>query len=197
MAAKKSGKKTKKKAAKKAAKSLGAKRGKKKAARKPAKAAKKAAKPAKKAAKPAKKAAKTRKASAPKLGPSPVKTGSGATPMEIAQQLVSMMREGRMHEAEETLLAPSIESVEGVGASMAWQGKKAVFGKYRAWEADHEIHDFQIGGPWVGATGFAVRYNIDVTQKSTGQRNQMEEIAVYTVKNGKIVREEFHFGTGG
>ena len=189
MAAKKSGKKTKKKAAKKAAKSLGAKRGKKKAARKPAKAAKKAAKPAKKAAKPRK--------APPKLGPSPVKTGSGATPMELAQQLVSMMREGRMHEAEETLLAPSIESVEGVGASMAWQGKKAVFGKYRAWEADHEIHDFQIGGPWVGATGFAVRYNIDVTQKSTGQRNQMEEIAVYTVKNGKIVREEFHFGGGG
>jgi hypothetical protein len=55
----------------------------------------------------------------------------------------------------------------------------------------------QIGGPWVGATGFAVRYAIDVTQKSTGQRHQMEEIAVYTVKDGKIVREEFHFGTGG
>jgi len=69
--------------------------------------------------------------------------------------------------------------------------------KYRDWEADHEIHTMNVDGPWVGATGFAVRYAIDVTQKSTGQRSQMEEIAVYTVKNGKIVREEFHFRTPG
>jgi hypothetical protein len=52
-----------------------------------------------------------------------------------------------------------------------------------------------VEGPWVGATGFAVKYKIDVSQQSTGQRSQMEERAVHTVQNGKIVREEFHFRT--
>jgi hypothetical protein len=87
--------------------------------------------------------------------------------------------------------------VEGLGASVAWSGKKAVLAKYRAWEADHEIHDFSVEGPWVGATGFAVRMAIEVEQKSSGQRSRMEEIAVYTVQNGKIVREEFMFPAGG
>jgi hypothetical protein len=83
-----------------------------------------------------------------------------------------------------------------MGASMAWKGKPAVLAKYRTWEADHEIHDMKLEGPWVGATGFALKYQVDVTQKSTGQRHRMEEIAVYTVRNGQIVREEFHFATG-
>ena len=139
----------------------------------------------------AKKASKKKQSSAPK----PVKTGKGATPLEVAQTVVGLLRAGAMKEVEDKWLAPAIESVEGVGASMAWKGKKAVLKKYRDWEADHEIHAMNVEGPWVGATGFAVRYAIDMSQKSTGQRHQMEEIAVYTVKNGKIVREEFHFKT--
>ena len=172
-----------KKSKKKSSKSAGKKSGKK--------VAKKAAK------RVVKKSAKKAKRSASNLGPKPVKTGGGASPMQVAKNFSALIRAGRIHDAEARLLSPSIESVEGVGASMAWNGKRAVLAKYRAWEADHEIHDMQIAGPWVGATGFAVRYNVDVTQKSTGQRNQMEEIAVYTVRNGKIVREEFHFGVGG
>lgn len=130
------------------------------------------------------------------LAPKPVKTGKGATPAEAAQAVVALLRDGAAHEVEEKWLARGIESVEGAGASVAWKGKKAVLAKYRGWEADHEIHEMQVDGPWVGATGFALQYRIDVTQKSTGQRSQMEEIAVYTVKDGKIVREEFHFRTG-
>jgi hypothetical protein len=115
----------------------------------------------------------------------------------VAKQVTALLRAGKADEVEARWLAPSITSTEGAGVSMAWSGKKAVLGKYRAWEADHEIHDLAIEGPWVGATGFALRYRIDVTQKSTGQRSQMEEIAVYTVKNGRIVAEEFHFAVPG
>ena len=152
---------------------------------------KKAKKQEKKQAKAHKKASKKKQSSAPK----PVKTGKGATPLEVAQTVVGLLRAGAANEVEQKWLAPGIESVEGVGASMAWKGKKAVLKKYRDWEADHEIHAMTVEGPWVGATGFAVRYAVDLSQKSTGQRHQMEEIAVYTVKNGKIVREEFHFRT--
>lgn len=130
------------------------------------------------------------------LAPKPVKTGRGPSPAEVAASVLPLLREGKFAEVEEKWLAPSIVSVEGLGASMAWTGKKAVLAKYRGWEADHEIHEMRVDGPWVGATGFALKYSGDITQKSTGQRTRMEEIAVYTVKDGKIVREEFHFATG-
>ena len=80
-----------------------------------------------------------------------------------------------------------------MGASLAWSGKKNVLAKYRAWEANNEITAIDIEGPWVGATGFTLKYKIEIAQKATGQRTRMEEIAVYTVQNGKISREEFHF----
>lgn len=141
-----------------------------------------------------------RPAAAPKPqlgGPFPVTTGAGLSPLEVASQVVALLRTGRTEEVERLWLDDAVESVEGVGASILWRGKPAVLGKYRDWEADHEIHQMKVDGPWVGATGFAVKYQVDVTQKSTGQRHQMEEIAVYTVRDGKITREEFHFATGG
>jgi hypothetical protein len=42
---------------------------------------------------------------------------------------------------------------------------------------------------------FAVYYNYDVTFKPTGKRNNMEEMALYTVKDGKVVREQFFYRT--
>jgi hypothetical protein len=159
---------------------MAAKKGTKKAARK------------KGTARKATRKAPARKAKA-SLGPKPVKTGGGATPLQVAQDFIAMARAGKLQEIEHKWLAPGIESVEGMGASMAWNGKKAVLAKYRAWEADHDVHAMQADGPWVGATGFVVKFAVDMTQKSTGQRHQMEEMAVYTVRNGKIVREEFHF----
>jgi hypothetical protein len=161
-------------------------------------AAKKTAKKkaSKRGAKAAKKSAPKKKAGA-SMAPKPVKTGKGATPLEIAKDFAALIRAGKSDEVERKWLAPGIESVEGVGASMAWSGKKSVLAKYRGWEADHEIHSMTLDGPWVGATGFALRFALDSTQLSTGQRMQMEEIAVYTVRNGKVVREEFHFALPG
>jgi hypothetical protein len=136
---------------------------------------------------PAKKAASA--------GPKPVKTGKGPTPLEVARQFTELLRAGKFAEVEQLWLAPSVESVEGHGMSMSWKGKKSVLAKYRAWEAENEFVDPAIEGPWVGATGFAVKFVGSVLHKPTGERHPMEEIAVYTVRDGKVVREEFHFAT--
>ena len=149
-----------------------------------------AARKKKSARKPKRKAPKKKSASA---GPKPVKTGKGAAPLEIAKQFTALLRAGKYPEAEERWLGPSIESVEGVGASLSWKGKKNVLAKYRAWEAENEFVDPKVEGPWVGATGFAVKFVGHVLHKATGERHAMEEIAVYTVRDGKVVREEFHF----
>jgi hypothetical protein len=146
-----------------------------------------------KSARQAGKRAPAKRKAAASAGPKPVKTGSGPGPLEVATRVTELLRAGNTALVEQEWLAPGIESVEGHGASLAWSGKPAVLAKYRAWEADHDILSMGVEGPWVGATGFALRYKVDATQKSTGQNMKMEEIAVYTVRNGKIVREEFHF----
>ena len=83
--------------------------------------------------------------------------------------------------------------IEGVGVEMAWVGEKAVRAKGEEWMNDHEIHGATAEGPFVGATGFAVKFVMDVTTKSTGERRTMNEIGVYTVEDGKIVIEEFMY----
>jgi ketosteroid isomerase-like protein len=41
---------------------------------------------------------------------------------------------------------------------------------------------------------FCVRFVYDITNKPSGRRMTMDELAVYLVKDGKIVREEFFYG---
>jgi len=39
-------------------------------------------------------------------------------------------------------------------------------------------------------------YEFDVTFNDSGQRFKMEEVALYTVKDDKIVKEEFFYSMG-
>ena len=62
-----------------------------------------------------------------------------------------------------------------------------VRGKNEWWQANNEVHAF------LGDDQFAVQYAWDATFKPTGQRLQMTEMALCTVKDGKIVREQFFY----
>jgi hypothetical protein len=61
-----------------------------------------------------------------------------------------------------------------------------------------EVHSFTAKGPFVAHDRFVVQYDADVTEKNSKKRFQLSEVGVYTVKTGKIVREEFlpFSGTG-
>jgi hypothetical protein len=63
------------------------------------------------------------------------------------------------------------------------------------WVSSHTLHGASAEGPYIGATGFAVKFRVDVTENASGKRLLMEEVGVYTVENGKIVREEFMGGS--
>lgn len=169
----------------------------KSASKKPApkKAApKKSAKPAAKAAKGgAKKAAGGAKG---KGGMFPVSTGSGATPVQVGNTLVKMFNEGKFREIEDMYWSPDIVSCEGLGVGLEWRGRAAVEEKNREWMADHVLHGAKAEGPYVGSSGFAVKFTMDVETKSTNTREQMVEVAVYTVRDGKIAREEFMYFAG-
>ncbi|MBL0927434.1 MAG: nuclear transport factor 2 family protein [Phycisphaerales bacterium] len=149
-----------------------------------------------KAGKNEKKDKKARKADK-SLAPKPVKIGKGAKPGEIAQAVVAHVRAMKPDaELWKQHWSKKCESIEGAGVEMVWKGLKSIDAKCRAWMDAHEIHSATADGPYVGATGFAVKYTMDVTEKASGKRHSMSEVAVYTVEKGKVVREEFMYAAG-
>ena len=75
-------------------------------------------------------------------------------------------------------------------------GIAAIKGKNQWWIENHEVHSAEMKGPLVAGNNFAIEYHYDVTQKATGKRFVMEEIGLYTVADGKIVREQFYYSMG-
>ena len=157
---------------------------KKKASKKPA-----AAKAATKS--PAKRKAPKKAAS---LAPRPISSGKGATPAEIGAAVVAHLNSGAASDAPlwDRYWSSAVESVEGSGS--VWSGRKAMQAKCAEFMSQHDILACRATGPFVGATGFAVHLEIDLKPKQSDAM-QLKEIAVYTVKNGKVVREEFMYGS--
>jgi hypothetical protein len=48
-------------------------------------------------------------------------------------------------------------------------------------------------GPWTHGDRIVVGFQYDVTNKPSRKRMKMDEVGLYTVRNGKIVREEFFY----
>jgi hypothetical protein len=169
-------------------------------AKKPAKKGKIAKKGAKKpAAKVAKKAASKpagKQGGFVAGGPFPVSTGAGASVMDLAQRFMALVREGKEMEIYEKLMHDQVVSCEGVGSELEWRGRKATLAKGEEWMKENKIHGARAEGPYVGATGFTVKYEMDVETVKTGERKNFVEVGTYTVQNGKIVREEFMYFCG-
>ena len=118
---------------------------------------------------------------------------------EVAQKVVELTRKQAWREAIDTLYDQDIVSLEGMGPegeSREKRGLEAVRGKTDWWVNTMEIHSLKVSGPFVAHDRFVVQYDIDVTDKDSKKRFQMSEVGVYTVKNGKIAREEFLPFTG-
>jgi ketosteroid isomerase-like protein len=114
----------------------------------------------------------------------------------IAHELVSLCRAGRNLEAINKFYSENIVSVEPVGNEQMpaeMKGIDAIRRKHDWWETNNEVHAAEVNGPFLGEDQFAVQYTWDATFKPTGQRAQMTEMALYTVKDGKIVREQFFY----
>ena len=110
-----------------------------------------------------------------------------------------MCKEGKNFDVMQQLYHDDIVSVEAVvrkTGSLETAGKAAVIQKSAEWAGAHEIHGATVEGPFLLGDEFAVVFEFDVTPKATGERVQNREIAVYTVADGLITREEFFYGPG-
>jgi ketosteroid isomerase-like protein len=119
--------------------------------------------------------------------------------MDIARKLVDLCRQGKNIEALNTLFADDVVSVEAAaspGMEREARGLAAVKAKGEWWVANHEIHAASVTGPWPHDDRFVVGFQYDVTNKPSGQRMKLDEVGLYHVRNGKIVREEFFYNMG-
>jgi len=125
--------------------------------------------------------------------PTQTTTGTGASPAEIGAAVAAMLKSGTKDRDiwDAWWDNDRIASIEGDGST--WTGRKALEAKSEAWEAENEVTSFEVKGPFVGATGFSMHFTVGITNKATGEKMDMAEVAVYTVENGKVVREEFMY----
>lgn len=120
------------------------------------------------------------------------------TTQEIADRLVKLCRETKNLQAIDELYGDNIVSVEMVdhpGMPKEMIGKAAIRAKNEWFFNAHDIHKVEISDPLVTEAHFAVKMRMDLTEKQTGKSHGMGELAVYEVKGGKIVREQFFYGT--
>ncbi|HEY7088727.1 MAG TPA: nuclear transport factor 2 family protein [Tepidisphaeraceae bacterium] len=115
----------------------------------------------------------------------------------VAEKFVELCNQGKNFDVMRTMYAPDIVSVEGNGEETA--GQQPVIRKSERWVEENIFHGEKVRGPFfstkstAGDGQFAVYFTLDVTRKDTGERVTLEEVALYTVKNDKITREQFYF----
>lgn len=118
--------------------------------------------------------------------------------MEIASKLIELCRQGKNEESLSTLFADHAVSVEAMappGGQQETVGLPGILAKGQWWRDNHVIHSAVVAGPWPHGNRFIVGFKYEVTFKPSGQKMTMEEMGLFTVENGKIVREEFFYPT--
>ncbi|UVK44262.1 nuclear transport factor 2 family protein [Mesorhizobium sp. AR07] len=113
---------------------------------------------------------------------------------EIAKDFTELLKQGDHERAAGKYNADDIVSYEAMDGPMAIaRGKDALKQKGQWWQENHEVHGGSVEGPYLNGDQFAVRFKFDITPKATGERVTMDEVGLYTVKNGKITEERFYY----
>jgi hypothetical protein len=121
--------------------------------------------------------------------------------MEIGKAIAELVKEEKYQEAMDQYYSPDIVSTEagspGGQGPVTDKGIDAVIEKVKKWEDMMEVHGTEVEGPFPCGDQFILSYKMDVTQKQSGHRFTMHEMALYTVKDDKIVEESFFYHMGG
>lgn len=123
--------------------------------------------------------------------------------LTVGKKLADLCNQGKNIDAINALYDKDIVSVEAMCGTedmpQTMKGKEAILGKNQWWMENHEVHSGKVTGPFPHGDKFILMMNYDVTPKCgpmAGKRMKMEEAGLYTVKNGKITKEEFFYDMG-
>ena len=95
---------------------------------------------------------------------------------ELAKAFTDMCAKGELEAAGKKFWSDDIVSREPMTGDMAeLKGRKAVERKTQWWNANHEVHDLKVEGPYVHGDQFVVRFKLDVTPKGQ-KRIHLDEV---------------------
>jgi len=116
------------------------------------------------------------------------------TTKEVAEKHYEFCSNNDQNGAIEALYHQDIVSIEPEGTqNRVIRGLDAVRKKSADFQAMvEEVHGGTLSEPVVSTDHFTVSMSMDVSFKEGGRMN-IDEICVYEVKDGKIIREEFFF----
>ena len=117
------------------------------------------------------------------------------TTQEVATRLVELCRANKMQQAIEELYHPDIVSVEPEGSPFGtMKGLAAIAEKGKQYEAMIErTNSSSVSDPIVADNFFSCNMLTNVNMKGVPVPIDMDEICVYTVNDGKVVKEEFFY----
>lgn len=117
------------------------------------------------------------------------------TTQEIADRLVELCRKGEYETCYAELYSPKAKSIEPTAdfGPPVVEGMDNIRKKGEMFQSMiQEMHGGEIGDPVVAGNHFSCRMMMDWTMKGR-EREQVEEICVYKVEDGKIVSEQFFY----
>jgi ketosteroid isomerase-like protein len=117
------------------------------------------------------------------------------TTQEVANRFHELAQTGQWDKIQDELYADNAVSIEPPGSQgmQSAEGIAAIKQKGKQFgEMVEEMHGGYTTAPVVGGNFFSVGMGMDCTMKGMG-RQKMDEIALYEVRDGKIVREQFFY----
>lgn len=117
------------------------------------------------------------------------------TTKDVANRLYELFQENKWMEAQQELFSENAESIEPKD-SPGLQSVKGIDAIRKKGEDFNnmveEVHGGWVSEPIVAGKYIAVAMGMDCTYKGMG-RQKMDEIVLYEVKDGKIVKEQFFY----
>lgn len=117
------------------------------------------------------------------------------TTQDVANRMNELFQANKWDQVQDELFSNDCESIEPPNAAglKNVKGLAAIKQKGKDFNAMiEEMHNGWCSEPLVGGNFISFAMGMDVTMKGMGRMN-MEEICVYEVKEGKIVKEQFFF----
>jgi hypothetical protein len=117
------------------------------------------------------------------------------TTQEVANRMNELFKQNRWMEVQQELFADDVVSIEPAHAQglKTVQGKDALKKKAEDFNAMvEEMHGGWCSEPLVAGNHISFGMGMDVTMKGAG-RTKMEEICVYEVKDGRVIKEQFFY----
>ena len=122
-------------------------------------------------------------------------TEAAMTTQDVASRFNELAQTGQWDKIQNELFADNAVSIEPPNSPgmQSAEGMEAIREKGKQFgEMVEEMHGGYTTAPVVGGKFFSVGMGMDCTMKGMG-RQKMDEIALYEVRDGKIVREQFFY----